>query len=102
MKKRFINDEQLPFPEGQAAGVVMDALHESDEKDGLFKAKLLAIGGAVSGLIQVVREETVMNLIGLKRLALPEFWDDLVYRFATPRLLGTPLRDLRSVSTRRS
>ena len=30
LKKRFINDEQLPFPEGRAAGVVMDNLHADD------------------------------------------------------------------------
>jgi OPT family oligopeptide transporter len=94
LKKRFINDEQMPFPEGYAAGVVMDNLHSEQGSQGLFKAKLLAIGGALSGLIQILREEPVMRAIRLKWLALPEFWDDLVYRFATPRLLGTPLRDL--------
>ena len=26
LKRRFINDEQQPFPEGRAAGIVMDAL----------------------------------------------------------------------------
>ena len=94
LKKRFINDEQLPFPEGYAAGVVMDNLHNDQGNQGLFKAKLLAIGSVLAGLIQVLREEPVMRAIRLKWLALPEFWDDLVYRFATPRLLGTSLRDL--------
>src|SRR5512136_356771 len=42
LKKRFINDEQLPFPEGYAAGVVMDSLHTEHGREGLFKAKLLA------------------------------------------------------------
>jgi len=28
MKRRFINDEQHPFPEGRPAGVVLDALYE--------------------------------------------------------------------------
>ena len=27
MKRRFINDDQLPFPEGRACGVVLDALY---------------------------------------------------------------------------
>src|SRR5205807_597214 len=27
MKRRFVNDEQLPFPEGRACGVVLDALY---------------------------------------------------------------------------
>lgn len=94
LKRRFINDEQLPFPEGYAAAVVMDNLHSEQGGQGLFKAKLLAIGGALSALIQILREEAVMRALRLKWLSLPEFWDDLVYRFATPRLLGTPLRDL--------
>ena len=48
LKRRFINDEQHPFPEGRAAGIVMDALHTGDAASGLLKAKLLAVtGGAV-------------------------------------------------------
>ena len=43
MKKRYINDAQLPFPEGMAAGVLMDSLHRSDPRDGILKAKLLAL-----------------------------------------------------------
>jgi uncharacterized oligopeptide transporter (OPT) family protein len=38
-KRRFINDEQQPFPEGRAAGVVMDSLHHGDSRSGLLKAK---------------------------------------------------------------
>src|SRR5262249_46664286 len=34
LKKRFINDEQLPFPEGMAAGAVMYSLPGSGEKEG--------------------------------------------------------------------
>src|SRR5262249_37841778 len=61
MKKRFINDEQQPFPEGYAAGVVMDALHEADEREGLFKAKLLAGFGLLSAALQVIRSEKIMR-----------------------------------------
>ena len=42
MKRRFINEEQLPFPEGRAAGVVLDALYTGAAAAGMFKAKLLA------------------------------------------------------------
>ena len=28
LKRRFINEEQMPFPEGYAAGVVLDSLHD--------------------------------------------------------------------------
>jgi putative OPT family oligopeptide transporter len=94
LKKRFINDEQLPFPEGYAAGVVMDSLHSEHGRAGMFKAKVLAVGGVLSGIIEVLRSERVMRAIHLKWLTLPDAWDDLVYRFVTPKLLGTPLRDL--------
>ncbi len=94
LKKRFINDEQLPFPEGYAAGVVMDSLHSEHGRQGIFKAKVLAAGATLSGIIEVLRSERVMRAIHLKWLTLPDAWDDFVYRFVTPRLLGTPLRDL--------
>ncbi len=94
LKKRFINDEQLPFPEGYAAGVVMDNLHSGRGEDGIFKAKVLAAGATVSALVEVLRSEKVLGALKLKFLALPEAWDDLIYRFVTPRILGTPLRDL--------
>ena len=94
LKKRFINDEQLPFPEGYAAGVVMDSLHTERGREGIFKAKLLVVGGMLSAIIEVMRSERIMRAIHLKWLTLPDAWDDLIYRFVTPRLLGTPLRDL--------
>src|SRR5450432_838999 len=94
LKKRFINDEQLPFPEGYAAGVVLDNLHSSEGRDGIFKAKILGAGAALSALIEVMRNERVMQALRLKLLTLPDAWDDLLYRFVTPRLMGTPLRDL--------
>lgn len=94
LKKRFINDEQMPFPEGYAAAVVMQNLHAGRADEGLWKAKVLLSGAALSGVIELLRNTRVMAALRLKMLALPEHWDDLVYRFATPRLLGTPLRDL--------
>jgi len=95
LKKRFINDEQLPFPEGRAAGIVLDNLHtDIGGKDGIFKAKLLAIGAGLSALIETMRSETVMESIKLKFLTLPEYWDNFVYKFFTPSILGTPMKDL--------
>jgi uncharacterized oligopeptide transporter (OPT) family protein len=104
MKKRFINDEQLPFPEGMAAGVVMDMLHESDEKEGLFKAKLLMVCGAVAAAIELWRDEMVMRVLFAAR-SLPEFWDDLCYgdgalaawlkdHGLTPKIGGVELKEL--------
>ncbi|MBI2362348.1 MAG: OPT/YSL family transporter, partial [Elusimicrobia bacterium] len=36
----------------------------------------------------------VMEALRLPFLTLPEFWDDLVYKWFTPSILGTPLKDL--------
>ena len=36
MKRRFINDEQAPFPEGAACGVVLDTLYSSAAAVGLL------------------------------------------------------------------
>ncbi|OGR73708.1 MAG: hypothetical protein A2X40_03130, partial [Elusimicrobia bacterium GWC2_65_9] len=94
LKKRFINDEQLPFPEGYAAGIVMDNLHAGAGAQGVFKAKLLGAGAGVSALIETLCNEKVMGAMRLSRLSLPAQWDDLVYKWFTPRILGTPLKDL--------
>ena len=59
MKRRFINDEQYPFPEGQAAGVVMDTLHSSDVSVGLFKAKVLAISAGGAAFIKFLQAESL-------------------------------------------
>jgi putative OPT family oligopeptide transporter len=94
LKKRFVNDEQLPFPEGYAAGVVMDNLHSAGEREGLFKAKVLAVGALFSAGVQLLRSEKVMHAVRLPFLLIPEYWDELVYKLGTPRLAGIALRDL--------
>lgn len=94
LKKRFINDEQMPFPEGYAAGVVLDSLHTDQGNSGVFKAKLLMAGAGLSALIEVLRAEAVLKLLKLQFLALPQYWDDFLYKFATPKILGSPLKDL--------
>lgn len=94
LKKRFINDEQLPFPEGRAAGIVLDNLHSDMEMSGMFKAKLLMLGGAVSAAIEFLRNEVIMTKMKLGFLTLPENWDDFIYKFASPSILGTPLKNL--------
>ncbi|MBC7420657.1 MAG: OPT/YSL family transporter [Bdellovibrio sp.] len=94
LKKRFINDEQMPFPEGRAAGIVLDNLHSDDARAGLFKAKILMYGAGISGLIELLRNEKIMSLLKLKFLSLPENWDDFIYKVATPKILDTPLKDL--------
>jgi putative OPT family oligopeptide transporter len=94
LKKRFINDEQLPFPEGYAAGIVLDSLHSDQGQEGTFKAKLLMAGAGVSALIELMRSEVVMAAMKLKFLTLPQHWDDFVYKFVTPKIMGTPMSSL--------
>ncbi|WP_408098895.1 OPT family oligopeptide transporter [Peredibacter sp. HCB2-198] len=94
LKRRFINDEQMPFPEGYAAGVVLDSLHDEDGKQGIFKAKLMMIGAGLSALIEILRADTLLAKFKMGFLAIPHYWDDFVYKFATPAIMGTPLKDL--------
>ncbi|MEK2647050.1 OPT family oligopeptide transporter [Bdellovibrio sp. BCCA] len=94
LKKRFINDEQMPFPEGYAAGVVLESLHSDEGKEGVFKAKLMMAGAGLSALIEILRADAVLDSLKLKFLALPHYWDDFIYKFATPKIIGSPLKDL--------
>ena len=94
LKKRFINDEQLPFPEGRAAGVVMDALHTGDASEGVFKAKLLAGTAAFSGLVTLLKSEAITHKLKIGFLQIPEYLDTWLYTYVTPKIMGTPLRDL--------
>lgn len=92
LKKRFINDEQLPFPEGRAAGVVMEALHTGDAKSGLFKAKLLVVTALGSALVTVMKSGAIMKRFGVSVLQIPDFVDGWIYKLATPSIMGTPLK----------
>jgi OPT family oligopeptide transporter len=95
LKKRYINDEQLPFPEGYAAGVVLQNLHtDQGGQDGMFKAKLLFGGMGLSALLETMRNGTVMTALKLKALTLPEYWDGFIYKFFTPAIAGIPLNVL--------
>jgi putative OPT family oligopeptide transporter len=95
-KRRFINDEQQPFPEGRAAGIVMDSLHHGEARTGMLKAKLLLLFAAIAAAVKFLQSQTIMTWIGLKALALPEFLDEGVYRLMgrTPAILGTPVTSL--------
>lgn len=94
LKRKYINDDQLKFPEGYAAGVVLDNLHGSAGKEALFKAKILGLGAALSALIEVWRNHAIMGVMKLQAIALPEAWDDLIYKFWTPTIHGSPLNKL--------
>lgn len=63
MKRKFINDEQQPFPEGRACGVVLDTLYTSSAAVGIFKAKALGIAAALAGIVTFISGGAYMKLI---------------------------------------
>lgn len=70
MKRRFINDEQQPFPEGRACGVVLDTLYTSSANIGLFKAKALAISAALAGGLSFLMGEAYLKALHALKLML--------------------------------
>ncbi len=94
LKRRFINDEQHPFPEGRAAGIVMDALHTGDEKEGLLKAKLLAFTGGGAALLKFLQSAQITEKLRISFLHIPEFLDEWVYRLTTLKIGGVDMREL--------
>jgi len=94
LKRRFINDEQHAFPEGRAAGIVMDALHTGDVKSGMFKAKLLAGTGAAAALFTLMKSGALMSTLKVGFLTIPHTVDNWIYKFWTPGIAGTPLKEL--------
>ncbi|HLO41725.1 MAG TPA: OPT/YSL family transporter [Phycisphaerales bacterium] len=72
MKRRFINDEQQPFPEGRACGVVLDALYTGQAASGMFKAKMLSFAAILAGLMTFLASDAYLKL--LRALAwIPEW-----------------------------
>ena len=108
MKRRFINEEQMPFPEGRASGVVLDALYTGAAAAGMFKAKLLGVVGLLAAAYQFIISDGLMKLLQFKLLRMHEWlgmkepWvfherlDSYYYAVSTyvPRILGTDIRQL--------
>ena len=112
LKRRLVNDEQLPFPEGRASGVVLDALYTGHAAAGMFKARLLAWTAVCAGLYQFIVSDGWMNLLQFKILrmnhwaGMKEPWtlhdrlDTYYYAAAAkanlyiPTILGTDIRQL--------
>jgi len=108
LKRRFINDEQLPFPEGRAAGVVLDALYTGAAGAGMFKARLLALTAAIAATWQLLVSDGWMKLLQFKLLAMDKWagmkepWtiherlDSYYYAASSyvPRIMGTDIRQL--------
>ena len=94
LKRRFINDEQLPFPEGRAAGVVMDALHNREPGAGLAQARLLLVAGASAAVLKLAQSPALLAKLKLGLPAIPEYLDAWIYRLTTLRIQGIDLREL--------
>lgn len=94
LKRRFINDEQHPFPEGRAAGIVMDALHSGDAQTGLFKAKILVVSGALAAVLKLFQSHDILAKVKLAALAIPDYLDAWIYKFTTLNVRGVDLREL--------
>ena len=93
MKRRFINEEQQPFPEGRACAVVLDSLYPDappggTNNDGLeaklgtpeahrlgeLKAKALFGAAAVAAGIEFLKLEGYQTLLQVRLLGLKEAW----------------------------
>ncbi len=70
LKRRFINDEQQPFPEGRACGVLLDTLYTSGAAVGVFKARALAFAAALAGTIKFMTGENYHTFIQGRVLGL--------------------------------
>jgi uncharacterized oligopeptide transporter (OPT) family protein len=112
MKRRFINEDQLPFPEGRAVAVVLDSLYTGSAASGEYKARLLGWTAVLAGVFQMIVSDGWMKLIQIKIfmmdkwLGLKEAWhlneqlDAYYYTWAVkaqgfiPTILGTDIRQL--------
>jgi uncharacterized oligopeptide transporter (OPT) family protein len=107
MKRRFINDEQQPFPEGRACGVVLDTLYNSGtQAAGMLQARALSIAAVLAGGIQFLSGHAYQTFLQVKLLGMkaatciPELLDQWYYDlcakhgWSTPKIAGIDLREL--------
>ena len=107
LKRRYINDEQHPFPEGRACGVVLDTLYQSaTEGAGMIKAKALMLAAAIAGGISFLAGENYMRLVQERWLGFKSWWqlptslDAWYYALVNrgiaplPKLAGVDIRQL--------
>jgi len=106
MKRRFINDEQQPFPEGRAAGVVLDTLYTGKGAIGMIQAKALLAAAGIAALVQIAAGEAYMKLLWIHILRqktshhFNEQLDDWYYTMAQahnwfiPKIMGVDFKTL--------
>lgn len=112
LKRRFINEDQLPFPEGRASGVVLDTLYQGGSDKGLVQAKVLTVTASIAATVQLLISDGWMRLIQFKILSFDRWFgwtspwhlrdriDDYYYVWATkagawiPKIAGIDIRTL--------
>lgn len=99
LKRRFINDEQHPFPEGKAAGIVMHSLHTLG---GKLEVRVLTVAMGITAFLSFLKEGAILTKLAdrlggwVNRLAIPEFIDAPVYALMkwTPAIRGISFEKL--------
>ena len=103
LKRRFINAEQLPFPEGRACGVVMDTLHTETSAKSVLPAKLLVVFSVVAGVMKLGQSHALMKWLekhDFPTFNVPEMLDAWYYKLAekfgwwSPNIMDIPFREL--------
>ncbi len=96
LKLRFINDEQHAFPEGRAAGIVMDALHTSGASEGLFKAKILIATAIGSAIFEFFKQKEILAELHLAFMKVPDALEAGLYHITgwVPKIAGVSLHQL--------
>ncbi len=106
MKRRFINDEQQPFPEGRACGVVLDTLYSGKGAIGMVQAKALLVAALATGAIQFAAGEAYMRFIWCTLLGRDSYFvlierlETIYFKFIAskgevgPTLAGIPFKEL--------
>ncbi len=99
MKRRFINDEQHPFPEGRAAGVVMDTLHSETTGEVSLAPNLLIWSSVLAAVAKFGQSEKLLKAVHIP-LHIPEYLDGWFYALCNwqgwhePAIMGTSLKEL--------
>lgn len=112
LKRRFINEDQLPFPEGRASGVVLDTLYEGGSDKGLIQARVLTKTAAFAATLQFLMGDGWQRLVQFKLFAFDRWFgwsspwllreriDDYYYLWAVkahawiPKIAGIDIRTL--------
>jgi len=112
LKRRFINEDQMPFPEGRASGVVLDTLYQTGSDKGMVQARVLTITAALAATVQFLISDGWQRLLQFKLLSFDKWFgwtspwqlrerlDDYYYLWATkaqawiPKIMGIDIRTL--------